>query len=183
MTDETITADQFRDVCRKLGLELKENTDPMYPGLLGMSAYVYSPIFKFGKDSIAEFFVQDEYDTPMVQYCANVEKDDNYGNYLVIDEGLTGLWPSAKNVDDLELQLRRAIDNIKATEDKTSWPKRQKITIEVFYDQHRDNRFTRQDLDEIIWKLFDKLSDKTTITGLNAANMTYFSKDSKDERL
>lgn len=176
MTNEIITADQFRAVCRKLGLELKESTDHRTPGMLGISAYVYSPIFKFGKDSIAEFFVQDEYDTPLVQYCTNVETDDNYGNFLVIDEGLTGLWPSAKNVDDLELQLRRAIDNIKKIEDETTWPKRQKITIEIYYDQHKDNRFTREDLDEVVWKLFDNLSEKTTITGLSAASMTYFPK-------
>jgi len=174
--NETITADQFRDICSKLGLELKESTDPMIPGMLGISAYVYSPIFKFGKDSVAEYFVQDEHDTPVVQYCNHVEKDDNYGNYIVIDEGLTGLWPSARNTDALELQLRRALDNIKKIEDDTKWPKRQHFTVEVYYDQHKDMRFTRQDLDEEIWHFIDRLDDKLSLVIVNAAGKTYFTR-------
>lgn len=184
MSDENITADQFRDICGKLGLTLKETTDPVNnPEMLGISAYVYSPIFKFGKDSIAEYFVQGNGDmTPSVQYCNHVEKDDNYGNYIVIDEELSGCWPAARNADDLELQLRRAIDNIRKIENETKWPKRQCFTVEVFYDQHKDMRFTREDLDEEIWHFIDRLGDKLDLVIVNAAGQTYYDRKEPQKR-
>jgi len=184
MPDEIITADQFRDICRKLKIELKETTDPVNnPGMLGISAYVYSPIFKFGKDSVAEFFIQGNGDTPSVQYCNHVEKDDHYCNYIVIDEMLSGCWPVARNADDLELQLRRAIDNIKKIEDETKWPKRQNFTVEVYYDQHKDMRFTRQDLDEEIWHFIDRMGGKLDLVIVNAAGQTYYDRKERQNRL
>ncbi len=178
---KNISVEQFKAVCNKLGLELKESTDPKISGFLGIQAYVYSPIFKFGKDSIAELLIQDVHQGhPWVTYCNSVEKDDNYGNYIAIDDGLTGCWDALWDVDDLELQLRRTLDKIKEIEEKTKWPKRQHITIDVYYDQERDNRFLRKDLDEIVWKFFDDISDKVPVVILNAAGNTYYAREDKD---
>ena len=69
-------------------------------------------------------------------------------NYIAIDKELSGCWDIPWDVDDFELQLRRTLDKIKEVEEKTKWPKRQHITIDVFYDQERDNRFLRQELQQ-----------------------------------
>ena len=47
---KNISVEEYKNVCKKLGLTLEESTDPKIPGFLGIYAYVYSPIFKFGKD-------------------------------------------------------------------------------------------------------------------------------------
>lgn len=177
---KNISVEEYKNVCKKLGLTLEESTDSKIPGFLGIHAYVYSPIFKFGKDSIADLLIQDAHqDHPWVTYCNSVEKDDNYGNYIAIDKELTGCWNTPWDVDDFELQLRRTLDKIKEVEEKTKWPKRQHITIDVFYDQERDNRFLRQDLDEIVWKFFDDISDKVPVAVLNAAGNTYYAREDK----
>ena len=175
---KNISVEEFKQVCKNLNLEIEETTDPKIPGFLGIAAYVYSPVFKFGKDAIADLLIQDDkQEHPWVTYCDGLVKDDNYGNYIVLDEELTGLWSSPLDTDDLELHLRRAIDKIKAVEEKTKWPKRQKIEIEIYYDQERDNRFLRKDLDEIIWRLYDNLNGRILVKVLNAAGRTYVPKD------
>lgn len=177
---KNISVEEFKNVCKKLGLILEEHTDPKIPGFLEISGCVYSPIFKFGKDEIADLLIQDEHqDHPWVTYCNSVEKDDSYGNYIAIDKELTGCWNTPYDIDDFELQLRRTLDKIKEVEEKTKWPKRQHITIDIYYDQERDNRFLRQDLDEIVWKFFDDINDKIQVTGLNAAGRTYYTKGDK----
>lgn len=177
---KNISVEEFKQVCKNLNLEIEETTDPRIPGFLGIYAYIYSPIFKFGKDAIANLLIQDDkQEHPWVTYCDGLVKDDSYDNYIVLDEGLTGLWSSPFDTDDLELHLRRAIDKIKAVEEKTKWPKRQHITIDVFYDQERDNRFLRKDLDEIVWKFFDDISDKVPVAVLNAAGNTYYAREDK----
>lgn len=172
---KNISVEEFKEVCKKLGLTLEETTDPEIPGFLGISGIVYSPIFKFGKDKIADLLIQNSrQDHPWVTYCNSVEKDDSYGNYIAIDKELTGCWNCPFDIDDFELQLRRTLDKIKEVEEKTKWPKRQFITIELCYDQERDNRFTRQDLDEAVWKFFDDINDKIPVIVLNAAGRTYY---------
>lgn len=47
----------------------------------------------------------------------------------------------------------------------------------VYYDQHRDVKFTRKDLDEIVWKLYDMLDEKMSIAVLNADGRTYYPTD------
>ena len=77
------------------------------------------------------------------------------------------------------MQLRKTLDKIKEIEAKTKWPKRQHITIDVYYDQERDSRFLRQDLDEVVWKFFDDINDKVPVVVLNAAGNTYYAKEDK----
>ena len=78
---KNISVEEYKNVCKKLGLILEESTDPKIPGFLGIQANVYSPIFKFGKDNIADLLIQDAHQkNPWVTYCNSVEKDDNYGN-------------------------------------------------------------------------------------------------------
>ena len=181
---QPIYPDQFRELCQRLKLEVTEREDPYITGMLGMDAYVYSPIFKYGKDSIASLYIQDEScaNDPEVSYCDNVVNDDNYGNYIVLDEGRTGCWRCPHSLDELELHLRRAIDKIREVEENTKWPKRQHFQIDVFYDQHRDMRYTREDLDEIVWKLYDMLDEKMCIAILNADGRTYYPKDNFSPR-
>lgn len=176
---QPIYPDQFRELCKRLKLAFTETDDPNIPGMLSMDAYVYSPIFKYGKDCIASLFIQDDSyaNNPNVSYCDNVVKDDSYGNYIVLDEGLTGLWSCPHTLDELELHMRRAIDKIREVEENTQWPKRQHLTIDVYYDQHRDMMFTRKDLDEVVWKLYDMLDEKTCIAILNADGRTYYPTD------